>query len=270
MFQSRPLALLLVFVLLISPLARADIIPRGMKRVQSEVIITLGSLADQAWTAHIVKKGETLSSIARDRLGSAARSIEIARANPDVIPRRLRIGKRLELPPRKSFEMRDGKKVKLTPWRVYWWFDAGFRERGPVLVAPGEIVAAPHYSAVVIAIPHERKEALESAIKSKVHGAWGKVADIAKSEAIRVRRTVKQWSPTKVVKTTVKIGMIAKGKIAVTTSEKRFNGEGKEVAAGTTHRAPLLAASAVGLLFLCGLYFRRRRPNAHPVDAERQ
>ena len=47
---------------------------------------------------HVVQSGETLSGIARQKLGDAARWREIAALNPGMDPDKLKVGQRLVLP----------------------------------------------------------------------------------------------------------------------------------------------------------------------------
>lgn len=57
---------------------------------------------DTSWdvdaSVHVVRKGDTLTSIAQERLGDALRAADIARVNALSDPDRLRVGQVLRLP----------------------------------------------------------------------------------------------------------------------------------------------------------------------------
>lgn len=81
-----------------------DIVPEGSKGILVETRVELGPFASRAIGSHIVKEGETLSAIAKARLGSATRWKEIAALNPTLDPNKLAIDVRLAIPPREAPE----------------------------------------------------------------------------------------------------------------------------------------------------------------------
>ena len=270
MSEIKPMAILLVFVMALAPMARADVLSPGTRYVRMEAVVELGALADQSWAVHVVKPNDSLWKIARTHYGDGERWGEIAAANSGVDPKRLRPGARLELPPKTRFVMKDGRRISLTAWRFYWWPDPRMTTDGPVLVAPGEKVGSARYSGVLIAIPHERKLELEKAVARGVHDAWDlamKVPEIAKSESVTMRGAVKKADPTRTIVTVCTLKSVAKGSITMAQKELRLGEDGKELTWSETRRAPLFAASSVGAILLTGVYFRRRRRNIEPVAA---
>jgi hypothetical protein len=72
--------------------------PRLRGRMPSEPKWFRPASTNTAATAYVVQPGETLSGIANQKLGDAARWREIAALNPGVDPDRLKVGQRLVLP----------------------------------------------------------------------------------------------------------------------------------------------------------------------------
>lgn len=65
-------------------------------------------------TTYKVQQGDTFESIARAKLGDAKRQTEIAKLNPNVKPKALRIGQELVLPGAKPAAKESGKAVEAT------------------------------------------------------------------------------------------------------------------------------------------------------------
>ena len=82
------------------PVVVPDIVTRGYHGIAVERTAEIGALHDVACVNYVVKQGDTMTSIARAVLGSEERVDEIADLNPDVDPRRMKIGSKLWLPPR--------------------------------------------------------------------------------------------------------------------------------------------------------------------------
>lgn len=96
-FRAKPVrALATALCLLVAP----DILPENAKGIQSSNRIELAVLADHVFVQCVVEKGDTLTSIAKTRLGEAARTADVIAANPGIDPDRLRIGQRVWLPPK--------------------------------------------------------------------------------------------------------------------------------------------------------------------------
>ena len=62
------------------------------------MLITPAAPEEDDATIHVVKKGETLSDIAENRLGDRNKWRRIAKANPDINPDRLQIGQKIKIP----------------------------------------------------------------------------------------------------------------------------------------------------------------------------
>lgn len=84
---------------LLLPPPAPDIIPDGMRGIRIESTIDAKALAATCCLAHVVQKGDTLSSIARAHYGDLAQVAAIEKLNPLVMPDRLRIGEVIWLPP---------------------------------------------------------------------------------------------------------------------------------------------------------------------------
>lgn len=101
---SRPVAAWLALGLLALGLVATPLRPVAAEREGKPVhVVHLdpGALKDRtAWLVR-VERGDTLSEIAKERLGSAKRTSELQRLNPEVDARGLRVGQFIKLPPRR-------------------------------------------------------------------------------------------------------------------------------------------------------------------------
>ena len=95
--MRRALRTLLVAAVL--PLAVPDLIPRDRKGIKVTTRVDVAALADKVAVAHEVKAGDTLTSIARTRLGDGKRVDDVKARNPDIDPDKLKVGTVLWLPP---------------------------------------------------------------------------------------------------------------------------------------------------------------------------
>ncbi len=229
-----------------------------MRAVPTETIIDLSGLADQSWTAHVIAKGETLSSISKGHFGTSVRWKEIAKANPGIDPAKLKIGRRIELPPQKTFVAKDGKRRELTAWRIYWWAPVGLATSKPILLRANGVHDRPRYGAFLIAIPHERKKEFDVLAKKRQLVAWSMLPGFAKSKRISTRGFVKIADLSATVRSTIKISSISEGVITTKVIEERLNAKGKLLTWRESSRAPLLAFSGLGIMLFVGVYFRRR------------
>lgn len=92
-------ALRALLVALAIPSLLPDVIPPDRKGIRVTTRVDVAALADKVCVAHEVKAGETMTGIARTRLGDAKRVDEVKARNPDVDPDKLKIGTVLWLPP---------------------------------------------------------------------------------------------------------------------------------------------------------------------------
>jgi len=84
---------------LLLPPPAPDLIPDGMRGIRVDAMIDAKALAATHCLAHVVQKGDTLSSIAQARYGDLTRVAAIEKLNPLLTPDRLRIGEVIWLPP---------------------------------------------------------------------------------------------------------------------------------------------------------------------------
>jgi nucleoid-associated protein YgaU len=81
-----------------SPPVPLGVIRPDPPRLRGKVPVDVKVNRPLSTTAHVVQPGETLSGIAKQKLGDAARWREIATLNPRVDPDHLKVGQRLVLP----------------------------------------------------------------------------------------------------------------------------------------------------------------------------
>jgi len=136
--------------------------PPDGKRVPATIDVDWGPFADRVSTKHVVAKGETLRTIATQRLGDAARWKAIADANPVVAadPDKIAAGATLWLPSKASFEAPAadaGPRLSLAAWYDAFW-TAWKKPRFTVLLGratPGEIPDAVKPIVSLLLVPHE-------------------------------------------------------------------------------------------------------------------
>ncbi len=104
--------------------ADADVLLPGTKSIPFHCKTTLHESCLSLRTGYTVRKGDTLSSIAKMHLGSSKRHGEIAALNPSLDPDRLKIGQSLWLPPRVP------DKTKKAPGEL-WVLDISFGDAIP-------------------------------------------------------------------------------------------------------------------------------------------
>lgn len=80
------------------PLARETNKPNSIKTAANRVVTPASNRAPAKAKTWTVQRGETLSEISQEALGSASLWIKIAAANPGVDPNRLSVGTKLVLP----------------------------------------------------------------------------------------------------------------------------------------------------------------------------
>lgn len=93
-------ALRALFVAVAIPPLLPDVVGLFDKDIKVTTRVDVAALVDTVCVAHEVKAGDTLTGIARTRLGNAARVEDLKARNPDVDPDKLKIGTVLWLPPR--------------------------------------------------------------------------------------------------------------------------------------------------------------------------
>ncbi|MFN7591339.1 MAG: LysM peptidoglycan-binding domain-containing protein [Planctomycetota bacterium] len=89
-----------LFVAVAIPSLLPDVVGSFEQHIKVTTRVDVAALADTMCVAHEVKAGDTLTGIARTRLGDARRVADLQARNPDVDPNKLKIGTVLWLPPR--------------------------------------------------------------------------------------------------------------------------------------------------------------------------
>lgn len=89
-----------LFVAVAIPSSLPDVVGSFEKYIKVTTRVDVAALAETMCVAHEVKAGDTLTGIARTRLGDARRVADLQARNPDVDPNKLKIGTVLWLPPR--------------------------------------------------------------------------------------------------------------------------------------------------------------------------
>lgn len=89
-----------LFVAVAIPSSLPDVVGFFEKHIKLTTRVDVAALADTMCVAHEVKAGDTLTGIARTRLGDARRVADLQARNPDVDPNKLKIGTVLWLPAR--------------------------------------------------------------------------------------------------------------------------------------------------------------------------
>lgn len=199
-----------------------DILPEGKKGVLVEVRVDLGPLADRVCVACEVQKGDTLTSLAKQHLGSTARAGEIAAQNDGVEPTKLQIGQLLWLPPK------DGKVA-----------DPAYLFVRPAMIgrATPVVLGAP--------LPPGRLPVHRFYFVPKVHlatfAALGRSEDevtkFAEQHSIQVveasspGRYIDRDSATCKIQATIRFDVDDKGTIQTTCRAEPFDKDGKPIAA---------------------------------------
>ena len=78
--------------------AIADAQPRVIEVCTAGELPVEPTTNEVAATLYVIQKGDTLSGVAKQRLGSANRWPEIVKANPGLNPKKLRVGQAIRLP----------------------------------------------------------------------------------------------------------------------------------------------------------------------------
>jgi hypothetical protein len=255
----------LVLALLVPP-AWAELAP-GERKVRQDVVVDLGPFAAHATRTYKVERGDTLSQIAENLLGTVKRLPEITALNPGLTPEGLKAGALLLLPPE------DARHTKASPadGGPGWWdFFAVLADgRGGLerLPTSGALPFHPE-GARLVAVPHAKLPAFERARArtSKRDLAWierlaerGEAALSPSGLGGYVVRHAE--SPVDAERLTVAVRAIEDGRIdlAVVRTE-RFGADG-----AVLHESPLsiadalwIAMAALGAVALLVVILRRR------------
>ena len=261
----------LVLGLGFAPLAQADIVIPGQKKVKVTVTADLGPWAHYSSWRYKVRAGDTLSQIAQAQLGTTKRWKEIEKLNPKVSPERLEPGTLLEMPSRKIPHGVEGAAEGAKPLTHFFSLPGGGHfgnEMRPL--GHNEVVAFHHYGTSLVAIRHAVLPKVMKALKARTERtslgtaleAWAGKPGIAMLKGrVGGYESEDEESPISSIKRTVRVVGMENG--VLTTKVVASQGEdeeGKPVGAlglvGGT-RWILLLLSFVGLLAL--IFFARHR-----------
>ncbi len=247
--------------------------------------VAFGPLAHLTYAPHNGVDGDTLSEIAKQKLGSALRWQEIKKLNPDVKADALIPGTELRLPPKKAPAtlQREAAAPKALP---LWHF---FADPGPsafgdeyVALVHGDKLPAHRYGTSVFAVRGDQLAAFEKAYKAggEDRGRLGKllkdwaeqdgfaIADSSfpgrssVSDGSPIRKELRRWQITAITGNKIKVKQLA---------VKSYDEKGEPVKGftglfGMNGLLLLLAFGALmGLVFLA-----RRRPEDFHVPVASQ
>jgi LysM repeat protein len=265
---------------LAAPAATADITLPGTQGISVENELDFGPFADFTYGRHKVVAGDTLSEIAKQKLGSAQRWQEIQKLNPDVKADALLPGSLLRLPPKKAPATLQGE-AKAPKALPLWHF---FADPGPsafgdeyVALVHGDKLPSHRYGTSLFAVRADQLAAFEKAYKDgdADRGRLGKLLkDWSEQDGFAMaatsfagRSSVNDGSPIRKKLYRWQITGITGHKITIKQlSVVNYDGQGEQVKGlaglfGMNGLLLLLAfAALMGLVFLA-----RRRPEEFHV-----
>jgi len=205
--------------------APPDILPEGMKGIAVETRVDAGALAGDYCLRYAVQSGDTLSAIARHRLGDEARWTEIVPLNPGLDANKLSPGQSLWLPPKNA--------TAAAKELVYAYFTARhMRNETIVQFEPGAVVNPMRGSIGVYLVPASQIVAFEAARTTRGPGV-GTFVSSGKVQAIEGQapgRLVPRDDPTHRRNDTVRIEKDAAGKLVLKVTSVAYDKDGKELA----------------------------------------
>ena len=274
---------------LVAPAATADITVPGTQGISVENEIEFGPFADFTYGRHVVVEGDTLSEIAKQKLGSAQRWQEIQKLNPDVKADNLKPGTKLRLPPKRAPAAVQGEaKAPTRPPLWHFFADPGPSAFGDEYVAlvHGDKLPRHRYGTGIFAIRGDQLPAFTKAYQKAKQAAKREdgrenggylgqlLKDWAEQDGFAVgassfsgRSSVSEGSPVRKELRRWQITGISGNKIMVKKLEvKSLDGNGEPVRgmAGLFGMNGLLLllgfAALMGLVFLA-----RRRPEEFQI-----
>lgn len=245
-----------------------DILPEGMKGVVVETRFEAGALANDYSLSYTVKAGDTLSSIAKSKLGDEARWKEIVPLNPGLQPDKLQPNQSLWLPPQKAAAA-----GATQPEIVRAYFMSHHMKSETVQpLEPGAEVNVKRGEIGVYLVPASAFAAFEDARRQRLPGVRPMVAE-GKVKLIEGRapsHLVPRDDPTHKRTDTLRLEQDSAGKLVLMASSVSYDKNGKEIGkAGVSRdsKTPEPEKELVLLLLaLAGgtwLVWRRRRSLPH-------
>ncbi|MBK8979157.1 MAG: LysM peptidoglycan-binding domain-containing protein [Planctomycetes bacterium] len=204
-----------------------DVLLPGTHGVRFEAVVQLGAIAPIALTSHTVAEGETLSAIAKARLGEIARWREIVALNPGLEPSRLEIGQRIWLPPVAPVAERSERV------HVFLWTDPMFG-RAPQPFDASQPLPFFKWQCRVLLVDAGQLVALQVALEAKDPQAAITQADWAwLSRPISPVRAVDDSDPTRSIRQTFELREVVEGEVTrlelQDVSTERFDAEGQPI-----------------------------------------
>ena len=205
---------------LISP---PDLLPEGMKGVAVTTRVDAGAIAADHSFAYTVQTGDTLSAIAKAKLGDEARWKEIAPLNPGLLPDKLTPGQVLWLPPKTAAAAQPAV-------RVYFLARHMTQER-VVPLEPGAEVNVMRGEVGIYLVPASAFAAFEEARSRRQFDVGPLLAEkkIRLIECYPPSRLVPIGDPTHRRNDTLRVDKDAAGKLALSVSSVAYDKNGKEI-----------------------------------------
>jgi phage tail protein X len=141
--------------------AGCDILPAGQKPIAAAFILQAGRYADYCEHAAIVKKGDTIASIAKAHYGDENRTDAVLKANPGLVAEKLAIGARIKLPPKKPTPEKADENLS---WAFYT-YSSMTPVTMPKRIDIGESIPSPGRLPALVAVPTAMVEEFEKAVK---------------------------------------------------------------------------------------------------------
>ncbi|MDJ0522309.1 MAG: LysM domain-containing protein [Planctomycetota bacterium] len=182
----RRAALTLFVLLLAAAPAAADIMPEDHHSRQMVVVLDFGPYADYTTRVHAIAKGETLETIAKAKLGKAARWKEIVALNPRLDPKNLHIGQSILLPPAKKPLPAPKAKTQGKPapkaGAQHWWHIISVPQPSWDLLwcSHGQAVPVHHYGTTVIAVRDDMLASFRKSLEDPKTTRWKTVQALMK------------------------------------------------------------------------------------------
>lgn len=216
-----------------------DIVVPGTRGIQVVTRLDLGPLADKVQVAYEVQKGDTLTAIARDRLGDEKRVPDLVAANPGIDPDKLAVGKLLWLPA-KDPAVKDAPHVlvSMAPNR-----DLGYP------VQQGQPLPFSRYSGHTLLLVPSDLLAEATGKDRKAREQAMAQPRIQRLEASGCSSTVQDRSPVHRAEVTVQVFTDKDGKLAVRTAIVWCGADGKPLPVDE-HGNPKSPAPKEGALLL--------------------
>ena len=246
--------------------ARADIILPGTVRIAPLHQVDLGPYAAFAVRRHVVVKGDTFESLAARYLGTTARAADIQRANPDVLPEKIKVGSTLSVPSRQAALGSPDAKKDALPGFAFYFVES---RMGPSArpVADGEAIALgsnPSSAWTIAAVPATEIAKFEALFAADAKGRRPRSTEVStglaalkvrlgppleglvhRTESSRVKSVLHRHEVKAIDATTITV--------ATTKTESFTTSE-----SGKPKKA-MIGLSAGGIMLALVLAFRRRR-----------